>query len=560
VIESRVARLDVSASADERIADAVRGQAPSFARRVLSRCADLLEERVPGRCIFMRRLDTSWRLFADLLDDDREVAAVAVALADGVERELKNAREPSGDVASFASEIEYRAEYLLAAAEGRAGAWYFRLLIDEGGPAGIPGSSTSATVVQAVLEHLAATARLGPALAKLPPDAVAYLTRVLDAGNLSSDQEANDVTAEEAAALDELPVSASMNASRVFCATSARRILGPSASDCRLRAAAQRLFAHALARRSKGIEDRSTPVDRLASAREVTTDLASAVDAAGVTARGGLFYLLILALELSLGEALWKACLREDVFFAKVARMLAGADAANDPAPELFGGASPSLPLTPIDPEQFHELAIGLLAESAAALPRRELATRPTIEWRIGHARVGRLLLAVPTRTDLPVFAWPAPTGSALAEGLRRFSEVWPTGLVVAHPALADADPAHRVRSDVRIPLSGPVLIADADDLAHAAALTQAAGSLAYLFGARVAPPEPPTAASLAERYFTVPARITRDRDTMIVRMPSDRIDTSIRRAGLDHDPGWIPWLRAQVRIEYDGLANGYSD
>jgi hypothetical protein len=31
-----------------------------------------------------------------------------------------------------------------------------------------------------------------------------------------------------------------------------------------------------------------------------------------------------------------------------------------------------------------------------------------------------------------------------------------------------------------------------------------------------------------------------------------ESIDLSLRRAGRDRDPGWVPWLRKPVRNEYD--------
>lgn len=36
------------------------------------------------------------------------------------------------------------------------------------------------------------------------------------------------------------------------------------------------------------------------------------------------------------------------------------------------------------------------------------------------------------------------------------------------------------------------------------------------------------------------------------VHLPLDSVDTSIRRLGLDLDPGWLPWLGCVVRITYD--------
>jgi hypothetical protein len=37
----------------------------------------------------------------------------------------------------------------------------------------------------------------------------------------------------------------------------------------------------------------------------------------------------------------------------------------------------------------------------------------------------------------------------------------------------------------------------------------------------------------------------------MEVRLPMERIDIAVRRAGLDRDPGWVPWLARTVRFEF---------
>jgi hypothetical protein len=33
--------------------------------------------------------------------------------------------------------------------------------------------------------------------------------------------------------------------------------------------------------------------------------------------------------------------------------------------------------------------------------------------------------------------------------------------------------------------------------------------------------------------------------------MPLDEVDLDVRRAGLDLDPGWVPWLGTVVRYVY---------
>jgi hypothetical protein len=37
----------------------------------------------------------------------------------------------------------------------------------------------------------------------------------------------------------------------------------------------------------------------------------------------------------------------------------------------------------------------------------------------------------------------------------------------------------------------------------------------------------------------------------MTIRLPMERVDLDVRRAGLDRDPGWVPWLGRCVRFEF---------
>lgn len=41
------------------------------------------------------------------------------------------------------------------------------------------------------------------------------------------------------------------------------------------------------------------------------------------------------------------------------------------------------------------------------------------------------------------------------------------------------------------------------------------------------------------------------DGEEIIVEMPLASVDVDVRRAGLDVNPGWIPWLRRRMRIDY---------
>lgn len=44
---------------------------------------------------------------------------------------------------------------------------------------------------------------------------------------------------------------------------------------------------------------------------------------------------------------------------------------------------------------------------------------------------------------------------------------------------------------------------------------------------------------------------IRSDTDTIVVILPMESIDINVRRAGLDQDPGYLPWLKQTLRIEF---------
>jgi hypothetical protein len=47
------------------------------------------------------------------------------------------------------------------------------------------------------------------------------------------------------------------------------------------------------------------------------------------------------------------------------------------------------------------------------------------------------------------------------------------------------------------------------------------------------------------------PAEIVAEPGWIEVRFPLDQVSIDLRRAGLDRDPGWVPWLGVVVRFVY---------
>jgi hypothetical protein len=74
---------------------------------------------------------------------------------------------------------------------------------------------------------------------------------------------------------------------------------------------------------------------------------------------------------------------------------------------------------------------------------------------------------------------------------------------------------------------------------------TLAAGIEARL--ARLVEAEPIGMTELVAR----PAEVLFERGWIEVRFPSSAVDTRVRRAGLDLDPDFVPWLGCVVRFSY---------
>jgi hypothetical protein len=101
------------------------------------------------------------------------------------------------------------------------------------------------------------------------------------------------------------------------------------------------------------------------------------------------------------------------------------------------------------------------------------------------------------------------------------------------------------------VPASSPVVPAHGRAPLDAL-LAQAAGSLQQIFLARAGTIGVETSADFVEHFLRVPAHVTLEDGAMDVRLPMDRIDLRVRRAGLDADPGWIPWLERRVTLTFE--------
>jgi hypothetical protein len=94
-----------------------------------------------------------------------------------------------------------------------------------------------------------------------------------------------------------------------------------------------------------------------------------------------------------------------------------------------------------------------------------------------------------------------------------------------------------------------------APDLVTAGLLAHCAALLAWYVRARIAaakePGEPLSLAALVER-FEVAAEVRVTAERLEVVMPMTAVDVDMRRAGLDFDPGYAPWLKRRVEFVYE--------
>jgi hypothetical protein len=273
----------------------------------------------------------------------------------------------------------------------------------------------------------------------------------------------------------------------------------------------------------------------------------------------GLFFLLDRVMELDLAESLWRACLPEGAVLAAAASALLGPSFAGDIAPSLFGGIDKLIACPEVTPEQHAEVATRTIATLAAALPRRGLAVIPPVRVSLVDHPAGRLLVASPVYSPFPCFAWPTASPKLMTEGLRVLLDAWPHGCALTEtPALATLAGSGRLRVSREVPPAS-IFRPEASSAAAAALLMIVAGAPCLLFAARASAHALDTAQTFVARYLAGPARIRLAADRMDVIFGSDELDLDVRRAGLDRDPGWLPWLRRTVRFVFKArdLAGG---
>jgi hypothetical protein len=476
-------------------------EARSFAEHLVEAIANQLDERTGGRLVFVRRLPLKLRAGRELLADRAELARMAADIAASIT--WRDDVPPwQQDVAVFADAIAWRAAYLVELACERGQEWCFEALANE--PDGLAG------------------------LRDLPVgDVVEILARVWRADALP-------------ALLAYLPVSASRELARIVGASESVALGGaiPALAAHDSIAMIARLVARiATISGARDAPARAGTADRALQNDAAHTPIARhdcAPVAALHTQFAGLAYIVRCLLELDIGEILWRACVPEQAVIAAACTTLIGD--RHDPAPEQLAGAL-ARPGFQASPEQRDEIVRAACTSLAAALPRRGLAAVPPLELSFTDGRHGRVLWAC--LHGLPVFAAPALSPEDARHDVAALIAIWPHGDIVGPPVIAELDPALiSVQSTNTLPA---LQLPDELDRNAALIVTVVAGCAAALFRTRA-----------GELELAVRGTIHDENGARIFTMPMDSISLAVRRAGLDRDPGWVPWLERYVRIVFE--------
>jgi hypothetical protein len=520
------------------------GAAEAFVRHVLDRAGDLVDAQFNGALVYVRRIAFARRLSPAALADPDAARALAEELGDDLAALAVVASPsdvPTADVLVFGGEAERRAAHLIRRVQAAPVAWWEEDLsaADETGVLG------EGPLLAAVLAALGGTDRLEEVLARASPAFLEHAERALEQA----------AGAAIVAGIDEHIAPTAMRSAATSMAPSiawrARRLARALRALAALATGGSSVARFDVADPAVGPVRVDAPAPQRGSPAQARP-LEESGPVVVPTGYSGLFFLVNLVLELEAAEILYKACLDERVLLARALAALVPDE--TDPAPELAAGASASAAMMPVTPEQAREAAGAMLEALLRALPRRGLAALPEVRLDLQGAGAARLVVARPTTGACALFAWPAPSPQAVAAALGAFLARWPraAGRLAAAPALAEIEPERLLASPV--PAEGPRSWAPAaSDHCAGAVVMQLAGAVTLLALARIDGTAPALPATLTA-HLAIPGEVVDSGETRTVRMPADGVALAVRRAGLDRDPGWVPWLQRLVRFEYAGV------
>jgi hypothetical protein len=558
-------RTDLSPDAAE-IRPAVEG----VVRAVLERCAELLEQRAPGRVVLIGRLPLRWR-FDELetfsADGTERINELARSAADVIEQLAvaghASASSGSGvpEAICFDDEAHLLASQLLALARGRR-AWFDAIarLAGQVDPWAALVRPDRRAITDAALRRLAREGALADVLDARESGEVAAVAAVLGIGPgppvgsiaNAANGPRDGLVATLAAIASRWPAMAPparQLALRVHAAVLLERDL--EAGDVAALAAA---VGAAEPRVDAGPADASRDKS---PAREPAAREGEKEDEPGrtfVTGCAGLFYLLARLQELDIPESLWKACLAEGPVLSAAAAALLGPEFTDDPAPALLGGVERLVPCPEIAHQQQADVARATCAQVADALSRRAAAGVPPVVVTLADGAAGRVLIAAVEGQPFAFFAWPALSPDMVREGLRTLLDRWPASAVLtASPPLTTLDPSGRLRPWRQPPIAA-WLIPEAPSAPASALLAMVAGAPATLLAWRAGDAAHDGVKGFVGRRLAQSGRVRVTSDRMEVILRAAAVDLDLRRAALDADPGWLPWLLRSVRFVFEGL------
>lgn len=565
-MDDRVGTLAVHVRTDlDGRDDELRGVAEQLTRDVVERVSLVLEARAPGRVIVLRTLPVHVALTEQEGTSSERlrsvVERVAEQIAAAIETSLpRDTREPEvdSDVAVFVDEGAFVASALLARARGVV-AWFHAGAL-RGEPFERVGSDRR--LAFAVMLALADRDGLIEVLAFAPPGVVARLAEIV-----ARDMRGAPPTSTEDAAIvlglvERISAWRGIDpivrrlAAHVYAhaaaATPGSRIT--SVGSERVAGWAERALAIAAPGRSlvPSVEllDPNTPVTS-ADDSDAVAELARDP----ITAHAGLFYLLRPILELALAESLWRACLPEGVLIAHALRALVPVEAARDPAFDVIVGDATDVAAIDdisVADEQIHEVVNATLATVVMALPRGGRAQLPAGHARFVDHSTGRLLVVTAIDAPFVLFAWPVVEPADALAALAAVFARWPAATALhGSPQLIELDRSGRLRYT---PLSPPApLLVDAGSVTAVALASVVVGAPCQLVAARVGDRVDDALTWSAERLARF-GRIVRSAEAVEVWQPSDAVDVDIRAAGIDRDPGFIPWLGIDLRLRFEDV------
>ncbi len=525
--DHRIDTLSIHAAAPDTSA------AEHFTRAVLDRACDLVEPILRGRTLAIRRLPLRIALEPGDLSNPASINDAADTIAEDVAaalgRFIQDAATTPADDAPIAIFDDHAHRAAIAAAAFARGVqpWFAPEWTDVDGP--LRWAAAEPARLLAVLHSLARNNTLEDVLAAADNPTLHTLRASLDTAAAASSQRphppasSNTIAAEGSAATTLVPHSRPLTGAHLELINAIDNAIESRGS-----------LAHkATARRStpQRPAQNHAPVDPSnPSPAQPPTRRSARAAAPTSTNAAGLFYLLLPILELKIGEILWRRQIPEGPTLAAAARLLL--PRADDAAlTALAGGDTEGTPTLATNPAGDAAAAILRSLRDATARHTSTLPTASRREARIGDLRA-IFITADADESIIAVFPAAAPAPD------------WPTAS--AHDdASALSDPLLTLDTAETLLTSSEPASLPAAMLTLTIAGTLALYARSRLIAAGDTDPNATLRAALATR-----GEFLYRHEELTIRIDAEDASLPLRRAGLDRDPGWVPWLQRTLRFD----------